>query len=67
LAASENELQSSLYSLNTIIQDYNLQITTKISKVMAFYGKEPIRSKTVVLQLSCGITVVQTCKYLNVV
>jgi len=29
LADSDNELWCSLYSLNTIIQDYNIQICTK--------------------------------------
>jgi hypothetical protein len=47
LAESENELQCSLYSLNMVIQDYNLQISTKKPEVMAFYGKQPITSNII--------------------
>jgi len=43
-----NELQCSLYSLNMIIQDYNLQISTKKKlNAMAFYGKNLLSSKIV--------------------
>jgi len=36
-------LQRSLYSLNAIIQDYNLETATKTSKVMTVYGRQPSR------------------------
>jgi hypothetical protein len=46
LAESDNELQHSLFSTYMIIQD-NLQLSTKKSKFMALYGKQPIRSNIV--------------------
>lgn len=47
LSTSEEELQRATYKLQQIFRNYNLEISTQKSKVMAFEGKYPIRSKIV--------------------
>lgn len=48
LAEDEDNLQRALYKLNAIAKEYNMKVSTGKTKVMAFYGKEPIRSKIVI-------------------
>ena len=45
LANTEDELQYSVHHLNVIAQNFNMEISTVKTKVMAFQGKMPIRSK----------------------
>lgn len=45
LATSEDDLQRSIYNLKLIADTYHMVISTTKTKVMAFHGKEPIRSK----------------------
>ena len=48
IASSENELQTAVHKLNTIIEKYNMKISTNKTKVIAFRGKDNIRSKITV-------------------
>ena len=48
LAEDEDSLQRSLYNLNAIAKEFNMKISAGKTKVMAFLGKEPIRSKIVI-------------------
>lgn len=48
ISDSEDNLQISCYKLNNILKDYGLTISTEKSKVMAFQGKHPKRSKIVI-------------------
>jgi endonuclease/exonuclease/phosphatase family metal-dependent hydrolase len=50
LQESEDDLQRSLFELDKIGQDYNLIISSSKTRVMAFRGKDPVRSKIVVQQ-----------------
>lgn len=45
IARNENELQKNAHILSNILEDYNLKISIKKSKVMSFQGKYPVRSK----------------------
>ena len=42
---SEDKLQKSVYLLNQMSKDYNLKIFTHKTKIMAFKGKQLVRSK----------------------
>jgi len=42
---SEDKLQKSVYMLNQMSKDYNLEISTDKTKIMAFRGKHLVRSK----------------------
>jgi hypothetical protein len=48
MSDSEDNLQTAIYKLNKIITDYGLTISTDKSKVMAFKGGDPLRSKIVI-------------------
>lgn len=48
LQKSEDDLQHSVYRLYQICKVYNLEISEKKTKVMAFKGKFPVRSKIVI-------------------
>lgn len=45
---SEDDLQRAAYKLNKAMAEYNLQISTTKSKVIAFKGKAPLRCKIVI-------------------
>lgn len=47
VADSENSLQIASFKLQQIMEKYNLKISTNKTKIMAFCGNEPIRSKIV--------------------
>jgi hypothetical protein len=42
LATTEDDLQSSIYSLSKAATLFNMDISTEKSKVMAFKGRNPI-------------------------
>jgi hypothetical protein len=48
LQESEEELQRAMYQLSKISAKYNMKVSTSKTKVMAFWGKYPRRSKIVV-------------------
>lgn len=45
MATSEDNLQRLVYNFNQMAESFNMEISTDKSKVMAFLGKEPVRSK----------------------
>jgi hypothetical protein len=45
LAASEDDLQHSLYNFKLVAEKYSMEISTEKTKIMAFCGKEPVPSK----------------------
>ena len=45
LAKSENELQRMTHKLNILAKTYNFEISKEKTKVMAFRGPHPVRSK----------------------
>jgi hypothetical protein len=45
---SEDALQISIHTLETVTSKYGLKILTSNTKNMAFKGREPVRSKTVI-------------------
>lgn len=47
---TEDDLQRSVYQLQKICSDYNMRISTTKTKVMAFLGKSPIRTKIVLYE-----------------
>ena len=47
LQNSEDDLQRAVYKLSNLCQKYKLRISAQKTKVMAFKGKEPVRSKIV--------------------
>jgi hypothetical protein len=42
---TENDLQYSVYSLHFIAKEFNMEISTIKTKIMAFQGKEHVTSK----------------------
>lgn len=48
IAKSEDELQMFTHKLNIVMKGFNMQISEQKTKVMAFSGKHPIRSKILV-------------------
>lgn len=48
VAKSEEELQKLTYTLNSVMKGFNMKISEQKTKVMAFLGKYPVRSKIVV-------------------
>jgi hypothetical protein len=45
LAASEDDLQHSLYIFKLLAEKHSMEISTEKTKIMAFCGKEPVPSK----------------------
>jgi hypothetical protein len=45
IAKSESDLQYSVHNLNKIATKYSLEINIEKTKVMAFKGRKPVRSK----------------------
>ncbi|KAJ4427690.1 hypothetical protein ANN_25339 [Periplaneta americana] len=45
LFTNEDELQYSIYHLNIIAQNFNMKISPNKTKIMAFQGKQQVRSK----------------------
>ncbi|KAJ4438978.1 hypothetical protein ANN_14932 [Periplaneta americana] len=45
---SEDDLQRALFKLNCIAKEYDLQISTKKTKVMGFKGTTPLRTKIII-------------------
>jgi hypothetical protein len=45
LTKSEDDLQYSVHKLNKIASEFSVEINTEKTRVMAFRGMEPIRSK----------------------
>jgi hypothetical protein len=45
IATSEDELQWAIYNLQKMISDFDMSISTEKTKIMAFLGKDPGRSK----------------------
>ncbi|KAJ4438046.1 hypothetical protein ANN_13985 [Periplaneta americana] len=43
----EDNLQRGLYTLNKILKDFGMEISAQKSKVMAFLGQDPVRSKII--------------------
>jgi predicted DNA-binding protein (UPF0278 family) len=48
IAENEENLQKAMHKLIKIIKEYNLTISTKKTKVMAFTGKHTVRSKIII-------------------
>lgn len=48
IANNENNLQKAVHELQKIVETYNLKISTSKTKVMAFKGINPVRSKIVI-------------------
>lgn len=48
VAENENDLQRSVYSLEKVMAKYDMTISSKKTKTIAFKGKDPIRSKIVI-------------------
>jgi len=48
IQSSENDLQRAIYKLYLVCKKYNMKISTKKTKVMAFEGDYPIRTKIVI-------------------
>lgn len=48
LSNTEDELQTAIYKLNEIADNYKLRISEKKTKVMAFQGTNHLRCKTVI-------------------
>lgn len=48
IAETEDELQLNIYKLSKIARYYNCEISTSKTHIMAFCGKDPVRSKIVV-------------------
>ncbi|KAJ4434368.1 hypothetical protein ANN_22927 [Periplaneta americana] len=47
ISNSEDNLQRGLYTLNEILKDFGMEISAQKSKVMAFLGQDPVRSKII--------------------
>lgn len=60
---SESALQKSIFKLNEIGEQYNMKISLIKTKVMAFIGKEPIRTKIAIN--NCCIEQVSHFNYLG--
>ena len=45
---NETNLQISVFKLNQICEQYNMKISTAKTKVMAFRGKQPVRTKIII-------------------
>ncbi|KAJ4445570.1 hypothetical protein ANN_12251 [Periplaneta americana] len=45
---TEDDLQRALFKLNCIVKEYDLQISTKKTKVMGFKGTTPLRTKIMI-------------------
>lgn len=45
---NEDDLQRSIYRLKILCEDYNLKISKDKTKIMAFEGKETVRSKIII-------------------
>ena len=48
IANTEDNLQKAAYKLNQIITEYGLTISVQKTKSMAFKGRDPVRTKTVI-------------------
>ena len=48
IASSEDELQLATHKLNQVVSNFNMKISTKKTKVLAFRGKEQARCKIVI-------------------
>ncbi|MFP3036292.1 MAG: hypothetical protein ACEY3A_04890 [Wolbachia sp.] len=48
ITKTKDELQISIYRLSEIRQDYGMRIWIKKTKIMAFIGKDSVRSKIVI-------------------
>jgi hypothetical protein len=48
IAENEENLQKAMHKLIKIIKEYNLTISTRKTKLIAFTGKHPVRSKIVI-------------------
>lgn len=48
LGESEDELQLLLYKFSKMAEEYDCKISPTKTKVMAFVGEEPVRSKIVI-------------------
>jgi hypothetical protein len=47
IAESEDDLQEAVYKLSQTVRKYNLNISSKRTKVMAFATAEPVRAKII--------------------
>jgi hypothetical protein len=45
IASSEDELQQAKYNLQKTVSDFDVSISVEKTKIMAFSGKDPVRSK----------------------
>jgi hypothetical protein len=45
ITTSEDKLQRAIYNLQKTISDFDMSISTEKTKIMAFLGKGPVRSK----------------------
>jgi hypothetical protein len=45
IASSESKLQRAIYKLQKMVSDFDMSISIEITKIMAFVGKDPVRSK----------------------
>jgi len=48
IAESEDKLQEAVYKLSQTVRKYNLNISSKKTKVMTFAGVEPLKAKITV-------------------
>jgi hypothetical protein len=45
IASSEDELQRAIYNLQNTVSDFDMSISIEKTKIMAFSGKDPVKSK----------------------
>jgi hypothetical protein len=45
IATSEDELQQAIYNLQKTVSDFDMSMSIEKTKIMAFSGKDPVRSK----------------------
>jgi hypothetical protein len=45
IVSSEDELQWAIYSLEKTVSDFDMSVSIEKTKIMAFSGKDPVRSK----------------------
>jgi hypothetical protein len=65
IASAEDELQGAIHKLQKTISDFDMSISIEITKIMAFVGKDPVRSKIYINSLKGMLEQVNTINYLG--
>jgi hypothetical protein len=50
IASSEDELQRAIYNLQKKVSDFDMSISIEKTKITAFSGKDPVRSKICIIK-----------------